>query len=175
MATTLVRQNFHEECEGNLNKTINLELYASYVYLDMAFWFDRDDSALPGLHAWFKQKAHARWERAQKLWAYQNARGGRVVLQDIKKPDISEYGFALDAFKTALDLDRKVNQGYHDCYQAADNHKDPQMCDWLNGWMKENYAWIKQWGDHICGLKRVGQGLGEHTYVIDWFGKLSVQ
>jgi len=32
---SLVRQNFHEECEDALNKQINLELYASYVYLSM--------------------------------------------------------------------------------------------------------------------------------------------
>jgi len=34
-AMSLVRQNFHEECEDALNKQINLELYASYVYLSM--------------------------------------------------------------------------------------------------------------------------------------------
>jgi hypothetical protein len=32
---SLVRQNFHEECEEALNKQINLELFASYVYLSM--------------------------------------------------------------------------------------------------------------------------------------------
>ena len=35
VAMSLVRQNFHEECEDALNKQINLELYASYVYLSM--------------------------------------------------------------------------------------------------------------------------------------------
>ena len=28
-----VRQNFHEDCEDGINKQINMELYASYVYL----------------------------------------------------------------------------------------------------------------------------------------------
>jgi len=174
MATSQVRQNFHEECESNLNKSINLELYASYAYLDMAFYFDREDSALPGLHAWFKQHAHARWARAEKLWAYQNARGGRVVLQDIKRPEKDDYATGLDAMSNALAMDRKVNQSYLESYQAADNHKDPQMCAFLNGFMKENYAWIKQWGDHVTGLKRLGPGLGEYSYINDWFSKLSV-
>ena len=30
-----VRQNFHEECEALINKQINMEFYASYVYLSM--------------------------------------------------------------------------------------------------------------------------------------------
>lgn len=30
-----VRQNFHQDCEAALNRQVNLELYASYVYLSM--------------------------------------------------------------------------------------------------------------------------------------------
>lgn len=30
-----VRQNFHKECEDAINKHINMELHASYVYLSM--------------------------------------------------------------------------------------------------------------------------------------------
>uniref|UniRef100_A0A8C0IV18 Ferritin n=1 Tax=Chelonoidis abingdonii TaxID=106734 RepID=A0A8C0IV18_CHEAB len=30
-----VRQNFHAECEAAVNHLVNLELYASYVYLSM--------------------------------------------------------------------------------------------------------------------------------------------
>merc|ERR1712080_219157 len=31
-----IRQNYHEECEALINKQINMEMYASYVYLSMA-------------------------------------------------------------------------------------------------------------------------------------------
>lgn len=30
-----MRQNFHQDCEAAINRQINLELYASYVYLSM--------------------------------------------------------------------------------------------------------------------------------------------
>lgn len=30
-----VRQNYHQDCEAAVNRQINLELYASYVYLSM--------------------------------------------------------------------------------------------------------------------------------------------
>ena len=30
-----IRQNYHEDCEALVNKQINMELYASYVYLSM--------------------------------------------------------------------------------------------------------------------------------------------
>ena len=35
MAQTQPRQNYHAECEAAINKQINLELYASYVYQSM--------------------------------------------------------------------------------------------------------------------------------------------
>ena len=35
MAQSQVRQNFHVECEAALNKQINVELHASYVYMSM--------------------------------------------------------------------------------------------------------------------------------------------
>jgi len=33
--TSQVRQNFEEACEAAINRQINMELYASYVYLSM--------------------------------------------------------------------------------------------------------------------------------------------
>lgn len=30
-----VRQNFHADCEEAINRQINMELYASYVYMSM--------------------------------------------------------------------------------------------------------------------------------------------
>jgi ferritin heavy chain len=38
--TSAIRQNFHEECEAGINKQINWELYASYVYMSMVSVFD---------------------------------------------------------------------------------------------------------------------------------------
>jgi ferritin heavy chain len=35
MAGNDIRQNFHEESENGINEQINMELYASYVYLSM--------------------------------------------------------------------------------------------------------------------------------------------
>ena len=40
--------NYHEDNEGLINRQINLELYASYVYTAMSYYFDRFDVALKG-------------------------------------------------------------------------------------------------------------------------------
>merc|ERR1711994_104313 len=45
MAVSKIRQNYHEDCEALINKQINMEFYASYVYLSMSSYFNRDDQA----------------------------------------------------------------------------------------------------------------------------------
>jgi ferritin heavy chain len=45
----LIFSNYHEDNEGLINRQINLELYASYVYTAMSHYFDRYDVALKGM------------------------------------------------------------------------------------------------------------------------------
>lgn len=161
-AVSQVRQNFHEECEAGINKQINWELYASYVYMSMSSYFCRDDVALPGFAKFFKKASDEEREHAQKLICYQNRRGGRVVLNNIDKPSRDEWGTGLDALCSALDLEKTVNQSLLDLHKVAEERKDPQFCDFLEGeYLKEQVEAAKELGDMITQLKRVGPGLGE--------------
>jgi len=165
MASNQCRQNYHSDCEAGINKQINLELYASYVYQSMYFYFDRDDIALPGFAKFFNDSAKEEREHAEILMKYQNQRGGRIVLQDIKKPERDEWGSGLEAMQAALALEKSVNQSLLDLHSHADNHKDPQMCDMIeSNYLTEQVEAIKQIGDYITRLKRVGPGVGEFLF-----------
>ena len=74
-----IRQNFSVDCEALINKQINLELRANYVYLSMAYYFHRDDQALHGFAKFFKKSSDEEREHAEKLMEYQNMRGGTIV------------------------------------------------------------------------------------------------
>jgi len=165
MAQNQCRQNFHVDSEAGINRQINMELYASYVYQSMSFYFDRDDVALPGFAKFFKSSSDEEREHAEKLMKYQNKRGGRIVLHDIKTPDRSEWGTGLDAMQTALALERDVNEALLNLHKVATGHDDAQMCDFLEGeYLEEQVKAIKELGDHVTNLKRVGPGLGEYMY-----------
>lgn len=165
MSISQCRQNFHAESEAGVNRQINMELYASYCYQSMSFYFDRDDVALEGFSKFFKKMSDEEREHAEKLMKFQNQRGGRVVLQDIKKPDRDEWGTALEAMQVAMGLEKSVNQALLDLHAVADSHKDAQMTDFLEGeYLQEQVKSIKEIGDHITNLKRVGPGLGEYQF-----------
>lgn len=159
-----IRQNYHAECEAGINKQINLELYASYVYQSMAWYFDRDDVALKGFHKFFKKSSEEEREHAEKFMKFQNSRGGRIVLQSIAKPERDEWGSGLDAMQMALTLERNVNQTLIDLHKIASQQNDNHMTDFLEGnFLDEQVDSIKQIASYITQLKRVGPGLGEHT------------
>ncbi|XP_071954777.1 soma ferritin-like [Antedon mediterranea] len=159
------RQNYNEESEAAVNKQINLELYASYVYLSLAYYFDRDDIALKGCFKFFQSNSNEEREHAMKLMTYQNQRGGRMVLQDICRPEKDEWGTALEAMQVALGLEKTVNKSLLDLHAIAEKHGDKHLADFIDGtFLAEQTEAIKKLSDYIGSLKHVGTGLGEYTF-----------
>jgi len=156
-----IRQNFKEESEALINKQINMEFYASYVYMSMSTYFDRDDVAYPGLATFFKKSSDEEREHGEKLIKYQNKRGGKVVFQDVAKPTTMEWGTPLDALEAALELEKTVNQSLLDMHKASDG--DAHLCDFIESeFLDEQVTGIKELSDWITKMKRAGPGLGYH-------------
>merc|ERR1711893_524336 len=149
-----IRQNFHEDSEALINKQINMEFYASYVYLSMSSWFNRDDQALHGFASYFRKASDEERDHGMKLMEYQTSRGGRCQFQDIAKPS---------AMESALELEKTVNQSLLDLHTKAGDKGDAHLCDFLEGnYLNEQVDGIKEIGDMITKIKRAGDGLGLH-------------
>merc|ERR1711890_214792 len=71
MPESKIRQNYHEECEAMINKQINMEFYASYVYLSMGSYFNRQDQALHGFGKHFMGESEEERKHGIKLMEYQ--------------------------------------------------------------------------------------------------------
>ena len=80
--------------------------------------------ALPGFAKYFRKASGEEMEHAQKFMKFQNDRGGRVVLQDIKKPARDEWGSGKEAMEAALSLEKTVNEALLDLHKVADRHCD---------------------------------------------------
>ncbi|XP_066494834.1 ferritin heavy chain A-like [Tiliqua scincoides] len=163
-----VHHNYHIACEAAVNDLVKLELRASYVYLALAYYFQRDDVALEHVAAFFWAESLKCREQAEKWLKYQNQRGGRIILQDIQKPEQDEWGSSLGAFQSALQMEETVNEALLDLHRLATEKKDPHLCDFLKSqFLKEQVSTIKHLGDHLTVLRRLGvpqEGLGEHLF-----------
>ena len=163
---SIIRQNFHEEAEKVINDQINLELTASFVYQSMAIYFDRDDVALPGFSHKFSESSKEEREHAEKLMKYLNKRGGKVVLQDVKRPDRDEWGNGLQALEAALSLEKKVNDSLLNLHLVASSHNDAHLTNFLEEeFLEEQVEAIQKLGEQITKLKRAGpEGLGLYLF-----------
>uniref|UniRef100_A0A8C0LR39 Ferritin n=1 Tax=Canis lupus dingo TaxID=286419 RepID=A0A8C0LR39_CANLU len=138
-----IRQNYSTEVEAAVNRLVNMHLRASYTYLSLGFYFDRDDVALEG-------------------------RGGRALFQDVQKPSQDEWGKTLDAMEAALLLEKSLNQALLDLHALGSARADPHLCDFLeNHFLDEEVKLIKKMGDHLTNLRRLATpqaGLGEYLF-----------
>ena len=86
-----------------------------------------------------------------------------IHFREISKPDLDEWGTALEAIEASLQLERTVNESLLTVHKAADECHDAQFTDFLEGeFLKEQVEAIKEIGDLITKMKRAGDGLGLH-------------
>ncbi|XP_002162330.1 soma ferritin [Hydra vulgaris] len=158
------RQNFHEKSEAAINKQINIQLYASYIYLRMAYHFDRGNIALPGFSKFFKGLSDEERAHAEELIKYQNLRGGLVVIDDIKAP-MDEWITPNNALEEAFNLKKKVNDAILNLDGIANSHQDPHLHDFLTKrFLREQVESIKKISNLITNAKRCGEGLGLYQF-----------
>ena len=129
--TSQIRQNYSTEVEAAVNRLVNLHLRASYTYLSLGFFFDRDDVALEGVGHFFRELAEEKREGAERLLEFQNDRGGRALFQDVQKPSQDEWGKTQEAMEAALAMEKNLNQALLDLHALGSARADPHLCDFL--------------------------------------------
>ncbi|XP_020779750.1 ferritin, lower subunit-like [Boleophthalmus pectinirostris] len=167
---SVVKQNFHVETEADINKLINLKLTASYTYLAVGMYFDRDDVALPNFSSFFLEQSVKERDQAEKLLDYQNMRGGRILLQTIPKPTREDWRGGLDAVSFSLDYQKSLNGCILDIHRRAGNNGDPHLCDFLEEhFLQNSHETIKKLGDYVGSLGRIATNetsgsMGEYLF-----------
>ncbi|XP_022088325.1 soma ferritin-like isoform X2 [Acanthaster planci] len=98
-----------------------------------------------------------------ELMAYQNKRGGRVCLQDIKSP-AQEFSNGQKALEAALQLEKDVNKSWLELDEVAGNAKDEQFAAFIDDYLQAQTDQIKELGDHLANSIRAGPNLGEYIF-----------
>ena len=167
-APSHVSQNYHPDCEAGVNGQINLQIYASCVYLSMALHFDRDDVALKRFSHFFLRCSHKHKEQVEGLLHLQNRYGGRFCLRDLSKPDRANWESGLQAMQCALHLEKTVNQSLLDLHQLATAKNDPHLGHFLKTrHLHQQAEAIKELGDHVSNLQKMGApqvGVAEYLF-----------
>ncbi|XP_055421158.1 ferritin light chain-like [Bubalus kerabau] len=164
-----IHQNYSTEVEAAVNRLVNMQLWASYTYLSLGFYFDRDDMALEGVGHFFRELAKEKCEGAERLLKLQNQHGGRTLFLDMQKPSQDELGKTQDdAMEATLLVEKNLNQALLELHGLACTRGDPHICDFLKKhFLDEEVKLIKKMGDHLTNLCRLAgpqAGLDEYLF-----------
>ncbi len=104
-----------------LNKQVNAELYAAYLYLSMSA--DAENKGLKGTANWFFAQAQEETTHAQRIYNYIQRVGEKVVLDAIAKPP-AVFKSMKAMFEAALKHEQKVTGMIRDIANQAVAEKD---------------------------------------------------
>lgn len=112
------------EHSDDVNLQICTQWTASYTYEALWVRFACPNVTLPGVSAFFRDRADERRNDARVLAEYQLKRGGTVVLASLEVPSEVPIDLAdpLTAFEMALELEVAVNRSHEHLSQSDDPH-----------------------------------------------------
>lgn len=131
----------------------------------MANYFNRDDVALYGFENFFIESSLKERKNAEQFMKLQNQRGGRIILDDIRKPLQQTCSSGLEAMNVSIELKKTINQSLLDLHGLASKHNDPHFADFIEShYLDEQVEDIRKLSDYITNLKRCGNGIGEYLF-----------
>jgi len=137
-----------------LSDQITKELYSSYLYLQMAAWFE--DQSLKGFANWMRMQVKEEDAHGMILFNYVCERGGIVDLGAIDKPP-SDYASPLDVFEKVLAHEQKVTGFINDLMDLAISEKDHATKNRLDWFVDEQVEEESNATDLVGKLKLIGK------------------
>lgn len=120
--------------EDGLNKQLNEELYSAYLYMAMAADFENKN--LKGFANWMNVQVKEELTHALKIYNFIIERGGKVVLESLKKPSTT-WKNSLTVFEEAYAHETYISSCIHNLVDLAYKLKDHPAASMLQWFVDE--------------------------------------
>ena len=151
------------ELENAINEQIGIEFAASYAYLSMAAYFERN--AFDGFSKWMHLQSEEEHMHAMKFYQYLIDRGGVARIPSIPAPEWN-FDSVIKVFEASLDQEREVTRHIYDLYKIAQNESDFATVSFLKWFVDEQVEEEKNVSDMIDKLK-MAQGNPDSLLLLD--------
>lgn len=152
-----------KKVETALNKQINEEFRAAYLYLSMSAYFTSEN--LNGFAKWMRIQAKEEVGHAMKIYDFVHERSGRVTLLPVEAKE-SSWKSPRAAFEDALAHERRVTKMIDDLVELARKAKDNATESFLRWFVDEQVEEERSAEDVIHKLNLVGSD-GGALYLLD--------
>ena len=136
-----------------INKQINSELSASYAYLAMSAYCERQK--FTGAARWLRLQSQEENMHAMKLYDFVLARDRSVDLQAIERPK-SDFGSVAQVFERALEQEQEVSRQIDALYETAFTEKAFSTVAELQWFLTEQVEEEKTAREIVAKFKMVG-------------------
>ena len=138
-----------EKMNEALNVQANRELYSSYLYLSMSYYFE--STGMTGFASWMRVQAGEELVHTMKMLDYVANSGGRAKMMAVEAPQFS-WASPLQAFQHVWDHERVVTGLIHALVRVAESESDEVTKGFLQ-WYVEEQVEEEESSDGV--LKRV--------------------
>ena len=148
---------------ATLNKQVNAELYAGYLYLAMSA--DAEDKGLKGTANWFFVQAQEETTHAHRIYTYIQRVGEKVVLEAIPKPH-AKFKSMKAMFEAALQHEQKVTGMIQAIVNQCTTEKDHATANEMQWFVAEQVEEEENVNDILGRIKLAGDAPGA-LFMID--------
>ena len=152
-----------KKIETALNKQMNQELHAAYIYLSMSAYFESLN--LDGFSHWMRLQAQEELTHSMKLFDYIISRDGNVELTAVKAPPKS-WSSPLAAVQDALKSERLNTKQINDIVETAFSAKDHATRVFLQWFVNEQVEEEASATKLVEKVKQVKDDSGA-TFILD--------
>jgi ferritin len=136
-----------------INRQINMELSASYAYLAMSAYCERQKFL--GAASWLRLQSQEEHMHAMKLFDFILARDEDVELQAIERPRVA-FNKVADVFERALEQEEEVSRQIDALYETAFTEKAFAAVAELQWFLTEQVEEEKTAREIVAKFKMVG-------------------
>lgn len=136
-----------------INRQINSELSASYSYLAMSAWCERQK--FTGAARWLRLQSQEEYMHAMKLFDFILARDANVDLKPIEQPS-QTFASLADVFEKALQQEQEVSRQIDALYETAFKEKAFAAVAELQWFLTEQVEEEKVGREIVAKFKMIG-------------------
>lgn len=146
-----------------LNKQISLEGYASFLYLSMASWCDRE--GMEGCAQFMHRQSEEEREHMLKIFEYLSEVDGHALTPAIAQPP-HEFDSIQELFKQVYGHEQKVTASINDLVALANQENDHSTSVFLQWYVNEQREEEALMRSILDKIKLIGTG-PQSLYFID--------
>src|ERR671914_132613 len=136
-----------------INQQVNSELSASYTYLAMSAWCERQK--FTGAARWLRLQSQEEYMHAMKLFDFLLARDCDVELKPVGQPD-QKFKSVAEVFEQALHHEQEVSRQIDSLYEIAFREKAFAAVAELQWFLTEQVEEEKTGREIVAKFKMVG-------------------